>query len=247
MGLFDDLNRAGLLAIALNPEWVDQTAFTGAPISATSGVFLQNSPKALVQVAAREDVSKREARVKIDTFDLTVTVYTVTISGTAVVYDASSELPASNAALVAGIAAKIEADGVATLVVDAITDPDDADTILIIGKAEPDWFLDATVAGGTGALTATAAATGFDVQLYSTNGGIIKTASTGAPGRWVSPADSLYAGMDYHGWIERFDVAGLARYYAEIKNVTKHASDGSGVTATIANVAIGPAVLEATS
>ena len=251
MGLYEDLNRAGLLAIGLIPEWVDQddaaADYTGAPTGASSGVYLQDSPKTLVQVNAREAVHRREARVQVTVADLTTTVYTVTVSGTAVVYDASAELPANLAALVAGIAAAIEADAAATLVVDAVTDPDNPDTVLLTGKAEADWYLDVSVAGGTGALAATAAATGFDVRCYTTPGGLVKQGSTGKPNGWAKPVDASYPGNDYRGFVERLDTAGLDRLYVEVDNITKHASDGASVTATIAKVMVGPAVLEATS
>ena len=249
MGLYDDLNRAGLLAIALQPEWVDQDAapanWTGAPNSASDGVYLQASPKAMVQVNAREAVAYREGRVTVSTADLVATTYTVTIDGTAVVYDASAETPADLAALVAGIAAAIEADGTATLVVDAVTDPDDPNSVLITGKAEADWSLAIGVSGGAGVLTATAAATGFDLRCYSTPAGLVKADNTGKPGGWAQIVDAVYSGNTYRGFVERLNVAGVDRLYVEAYNLTKHASDGSSVVATLAKVMIGPAVLEA--
>jgi len=250
MGLYDDLNRYGLLAIGLIPEWVDQdttpASYTGAPTGASAGVYLQDSPKALVQVNARERVHRREGRVQITTADLTTTVYTVTIDGTAVVYDASVALPADLDALVQGIAAAIEADATATLVVDAVQDPDNTDSVLITGKAQADWSLDATVAGGTGAVAATAAATGFGVRIYTTPGGLVKSGNTGNANAWAQPADASFPGNGYRGFVERLDVAGLDRLYVEVHSLTKHASDGAAVTATIAKVMVGPAVLEAT-
>lgn len=250
-GLYNQLNAAGLLAIGLKPEWVDQDGtpddWTGAPAIATSGVYLQGSPKAMVQVNAREAVHRREGRVEITTADLTTTVYTTTIDGTAVVYNAAVELPADLAALVAGIAAKIELDAAATLVVDATTDPNDPNSVLITGKAEADWSLDATAAGGTGAVSATAAATGFDVRCYTTPGGIVKSSSTGKPNGWAAPVDAVYTGNTYRGFVERLTVAGLDRLYVEAYNLTKHAADGAAVVATLARVMVGPTVLEASS
>lgn len=245
MGLYDDLNRAGLLAIGLKPEWVDQGDYTGAPVNAAAGVYLQGSPKTLVHVAARESVHRREGRVQITTADLTTSVYTVTIDGTPVAYDASAELPANLAALVAGIAAAIEANGTTTLVVDAVTDPDAADTVLITGKAEADWSLDATVAGGTGAVAASAAAASFDMRIFVTPGGIVKTGSTGNANGWTMPVDADYTGLDYHGFTERYDTAGLDRLYVECGNLAGHGADGVAVTPTLARVMVGPAVLEA--
>lgn len=244
MGLYEDLNRAGLLAIGLTPEWVDLTAYTGAPASPSSGAYLQGSPRAMLYVAAREDVQYRTGRVQITTTDLAAT-YTITVDGTAVVYDAAAEAPADLDALVAGIAAAIEADGTATLVVDALTDPDAADTVLITGKAEADWSLDAT-ATGSAVLAATADAADLDLRVWVTPGGLIKSGSTGNAGGWVQPVDAAYSGLGYRGAVERLDVAGLDRLYLEAYNVAGHASDGSAVQPQLARVMVGPTVLEAT-
>lgn len=247
MGLYEDLNRAGLLAIALKPEWVDQSSYTGAPSSVSDGVYLQDSPKALVQVNARESVHRRDARITIATYDLTTTVYTVVIDGNSVVYDASVELPADNAALRAGIANKINTDGtVGPLVTATDDDANNSDAILIVGDSEADFSFNCTVAGGSGAVTLTAAATGFDVRLYTSAGGIVKSGSIGAAQGWASPVDAEYSGNDYRGFVERLDVAGLERMYVELYNITKDGADGAAVVATIAKVMVGPAVLEAT-
>ena len=121
MGLFDDLNRAGLLAIGLIPEWVDQVVDADPPASDSSGAFLQNSPRAIGYVAAREDARRRTARLTVTVFDLTVSVYNVTIDAVLVTYDASVSLPASNADLISEIAALVDAVS-GGLVVNAITD-----------------------------------------------------------------------------------------------------------------------------
>ncbi len=244
---FSELNAAGLLAIGLKPEWVDQTAYTNPPALASAGVYLQDSPRAIAYVAAREDVHRRTARVKIDVFDLTVTVYTFNVSGTVITYDASVQLPATNALLVSGIAAVITA--AVPAVVFAETDPDDADTILIVGVAADgaSWYLDATTAGGVGAVSSTIDAESFDVRLYTTPGGIVKTGSTGSPERWVSPPAYIFTSNTWHGFEEPVDVGGRERMYIEVSNLAKHASDGASVVATIASVMVGPAVLEATT
>jgi hypothetical protein len=159
------------------------------------------------------------------------------------------ELPASNAALRQGIADKINADGtVGPLVTASDDDANTSDAILIVGDSEADYSFDATVTGGAGTLSSlTAAATGFDVRVYVLPGGIVKSGSTGNPSGWVLPADAIYAGNSWRGFAERLDVAGLDRLYVEAYNLTKHASDGGSVVATLARVMVGPAVLEASS
>lgn len=248
MGTFEDLNIAGLQALGLNPKWVDilQANTVGAPNSASDGVFTEDSPKSLIYVALREDVSLRTSRVVIGVADLTVTVYTVIINGNSVVYDASVELPATATLLVSGIADKINADGTVGPLVTASADPDAlTTTILIQGKAEPDYSINATAVGGTGTLTFNADGAGCDIRVYATPGGALASGSTGNPDRWVKPLDALYPGIDFRGFFERFDTAGLDRVYVEIENLAGHASDGGSITQNVAGTMVGPSVVEA--
>lgn len=246
MGLFEDLNSAGLRAIGLVPQWVDVAAaqYTGAPDSASDGVYLEDSPRALVYVAVREDVSLRTSRVVITSYDLTVTVYTVTIDGNAVVYDASVELPATNAALLEGIRDKINNDATVKLIVTADVDPDNTDTVRIKGDAEADYSINVTAVGGTGTLTFNADASTFDLRGYCTSGGIVKSGSVGNADRWVSPLDFYYTSNNYRGFMERFDVAGLDRLAVELENIAGHGSDGGSITLNVAGVMIGPTVIQ---
>ncbi len=256
MGSTERLNRAGELAIGLTPEWVDQTAFAGAPSAPSDGVFLtgfgenKGTASAQGQVNAREEIHRRTGRIKVDTFDLLVGIYSITIEGSLVSYDASVDLPADNAELISDLVDLINA-GPAPII-DAVTaslDPDDVDTVLILGDVEADWSLDATLAGGTGAITVTADATGFDVRLYTTPGGIVREAllNVGNPEGWVLAENAEWPGKGFRGWNERVDIAGRDRAYLEVFNITKDAADGATLTATIFKVMIGPHVIQATA
>lgn len=262
MGSTEDLNRAGLLAIGLIPEWVDQGVFTGAPNTTSRGVFLtgfgesKGTAGAQGQVNARAEVHRRTGRIKIDTFDLLVGVYSITIEAALLTYDTSVELPADNAALVQGLVDEI--NGGPAAITDALTasvDPEDADAVLLLGDVEAGWSLDATLAGGTGAITVTADATGFDVRLFTTPGGILRSGTNpetlepnaGNPDGWALAANAEWPGNSYRGWHERFDIAGRDRAYLEVYNVTKDAADGATLTPTIHKVMIGPHVIEATA
>lgn len=245
MGAFDQLNSGGLLSLGLNVEWVDQTTYTGAPVGADAGVYLNGSPSGMFAVALREAAHTREARVEITTADLTTTVYTVTINGNDVDYDASAETPADADELLQGIVDAINADGTVGAIVTAAVDPDNADTVLLTGDDEDDYSIAVSVAGGTGALACTAAATSCSVRIWSTPGGIIKSGSTGYDG-WVKPANGLVTGVDSGGVMERITCGSMGRIYVELLSLDGHASDGGSVELTVARVMAGPSVLEAT-
>ena len=258
MGTFEDLNVAGLLSIGLQPEWTDIEAadYTGAPSSAadgiplTTGSSLSASPVAYFSVDVREEVQRRTVYYQVTTADLTTTVYSVEINGNTVAYDASSSLPASATALIAGIAAAINADGTVGPLVTAIADPARPTThVKITGDTEVDFTFDGSVAGGTGAIALSGDAASCKVRVFLMAGGIIRDGSTGST-RWKCPpgAGGIVAEWtaDYRGLTDRLTVAGYSRIYVEIDDITKVTGDGT-VTATIAHVMAGPAVLEATS
>lgn len=248
MGLYEDINRAGLLSIGLIPEWVDISSaeYLAPPDSDDAGVYLQNSPRVNLSVDLREEVHRRTARVVVGTADLTTTVYTVTINGTAVAYDASSALPANATALVAGIAAALEANGTVGPLVVATADPAaPTTTILIKGVSSADFSIAIGVAGGTGTLSCNADAASCTVRIYYTAGGIVKTGSTGS-GRWKSPASGVWTSILAYGLWDKLDCGGAARAAVTLSSITGHASDGGSVTLNIARVMVGPSVLEAT-
>lgn len=245
MGLFEELNEAGLLSIGLTPQWVDLTlaAVTGAPDAASDGVFLENSPTTLVFVALREEVHRRTCRVVVTVADVAST-HTNTIGGNAV----ATTGRATPALTVIDMVADIIADGPAFAVAQPSVDPDDATgaTLLLTGKAEADYAIDSTVAGGTGAVTISADALSCNLRLLHTRGGIVKSGSAALANRWVEPNGGAFSSLDYRGFSERFDTAGWDRLYPEIDTVAGHGGDGS-VTLNLASISIGPAVLEAST
>lgn len=249
-GLFEQLNQAGLLAIGLNPEWadLDVTILSGLPSGSNDGVDLQKSPVCLVNVRVRDRIDVRTVRIEVTTFDLTVTVYTTIIDGNSVVFDAAVELPATDALLLQGIADKINADGTVGPIVAASVDPDNADTILIEGKAEADYTFDVTAVGGSGVVSGTGDPRQADARVLFTPGGTIKSNSTGAENKWSIALDAEYAAIDIKGLFERLDCAGLERAYIQVFNVLGVAGDGGSISnTTVAGVMVGPSVLEAAS
>jgi len=261
MGAFEDLNIAGLLAIGLQPEWtdIDLADYTGAPSSLTDGIplttgsSLSATPSASWSVDVRDEVQHRTVYYEVTTADLTVTVYRVTIDGNNVDYDASSELPADAAALIAGIAAAVVADGTVGAIVSAVADPDNPTTkVKITGLTEPDYSFDGTVTGGSGAIALSGDAAGCTIRAYLVAGGIVRDGSVGST-RWktVPGGDGSIAEWTagYRGMTDRLSVAGYDRLYIEIDDIANVTGDGATVTVTpsIAHVMAGPAVIEATS
>lgn len=250
---FADLNDAGLLAIALIPEWVDQDAatsdYTGAPDAASAGVYLQASPKAVGEIKLREEVHRRTARIVVGVGD-TATTYTISIDGNTVATVPSASVVATT---VSEWADDINADVTVGALVTASVDPDDATgaTLLIQGIAEADYSIDYTLAGGTGTVTSfTADASSAAGRFFVSRGGLTKSGSdTGKENSWALALNGDLGAITYRGMTERFDVAGYTNGYLEVYDIAGVAGDGAtnAVTLTIYSVAIGPAVLEATS
>lgn len=265
-GNAESLNAAGLLAIALTPEWVDQASYTGAPTSASAGVSLAVSelnatPKAMVRVSARTNVHRREARVTVTTRDATAN-YTVTVNGTAIATTTGAF--ANNDLILVELKAKIAADAtvggaagasqvVTSILLDANGDETDgtvaggtaAATLVVQGTVEADYSI-AVSAGGTGVLACEADPVSFDLRVFGYEAGIVRDGSDASSG-WDMILDGDYTSLDYRGFIERYDVAGLSRLYVEVDNIAGHASDGGTVTYAMSRVRIGPSVLEASS
>lgn len=242
-GAFETLNLKGLDALGLNPIWTDVETYTTIPDGADDGVYLYGSPKALGFVALRENVAKRTARVVITTAALTGTTYTVSINGNDVDYNSTSETPADADELVQGIVDAINNDGTVGPIVTASVDQDDEAglTIKIVGDTEADYSIDTTLTGGTGAVTVNADACSCDVRFYATHGGSVASEEDGAANVWVQPLDGLYEDIDYHGFLERFDIGGCDRAKIVLENLAGHADDGDEVTLN-AHVMIGPSV-----
>jgi hypothetical protein len=244
MGLFEDLNLAGLQAIGLNPEWTSVAIAdaTGEPDSASAGVYCQGSPRTQVTVDARTRVAARSARIQITTADLTTTIYTVAVGGVSVVYDASSGLPADADELVSDIVDAINGDAPMAAIVTASVDPDDEDgmTILLQGVDPDDYSFNAIAAGGTGVVALTADPATLDVLVYTTRGGAMASGDETDPGGWRLVFGGVFP-VDRRGFVERFDTAGMDRLYVEVADLRGHPLDGAAVS-YVPRIMIGPAI-----
>lgn len=237
MGTFEKANDLAILSGGRKPAWEEETSYTGAPTSTTSGVYLDNTLHAIVAVTLREEAHRRTARLTLDVVDLTA-VYTVTIDGNAVAYDAGAGGAANAEDIIQGIAAAIVASGPASAIVTASAEDEDDDstdeTVLLVGVAEADYTLD-IAATGTGELAAVAD------PMTGALRGWIKAREASAPAAWLLAYDADYT-ITRRGFMERFDVGGLERLYVEVYDL---AGTGDGVDVTYAaKVEIGPCVIE---
>lgn len=251
-GAFENLNQAGWLALLLQPEWTDQDAaaadYTDAPSSATDGVSVLDAPRAGVLVALRENAAFRTSRVEITAADA-ATTYTISINGTAVNVTGLSTLSTIASGLVTAIAGNPTVDALVT----ATVDPDDGTgaTVLITGKSDANYYIDASVSGGTGTLSFSADAVTCTVDVWASPGGLIRSSSTGYENGWVRARgrdhDALTYSLDYGGLIDIVDCGPYRQLYLELSSIAGHGSDGGSITLTIGRVAIGPGVLAASS
>jgi len=239
--MYELANLLATLMVGRDPQWTEQTTYTGAPDTADDGVDLVNCPKTLVDVAMREEVHRRTVKVTIDTLDLTAT-YTIYINGITCAYDAGAGGATDEEDVIHGIrdAVNTAASAVVTAVaIDADGDGDD-DTVVITGDAEAHYYV-SEAATGTAVQAVVADPDQGTMRLYGKYRGTV-TANT--PAGWRMVLDQEFV-LDYRGFMERFETAGLDRLYVELASVDG-TSDGSTITyAPLVNVA--PAVQEETS
>lgn len=247
MGDFETVNDLSILTVARRPQWVAQGASTGAP-DGTGGVYLQDSPKAALAILVREETHRRSGRVAI-LFDGAST-YTVDIDGNAVATVGNIDLATTIADLAADITADTPAgagDLVTATAVESVVGGG-IDTLLLRGKAEADFVVTLSVAGGAGTITGTLDRSGTSTRLWFTgkSPNAPGATSSGGAGVFALASGAAYV-VDYRGFVERFDTAGLDRGYAELHTLTNPA-DVAGAAATIAyrtpDILWGPAVKE---
>lgn len=243
MPSIQSVNIEAILSVGRTPEWQKQTSFTGAPSSAISGIWLDNTVVTLVTVDLRETLAKRTARVTMATLDTGAT-YTVTIAGSAcqkaTPTDEDDLLTGLRDAINAGVSATVTAVALDASGVDVSISSAAAKSVLIRGVAEADYAI-AISATGTGALACVADAASASVRLFGTIRGSAKDASTTAPSGWRMINGASGITVDYRGWLERFQAPGLDRLYVELYDIAGHGSDGGTVTYA-PTVHVGPAV-----
>ena len=240
--IYTTATQLAILLAGRAPVWSTQAnaGSTTPPSAGTSGTALQDAVRTLVHVSLREQAHRRTARLTVPTLDLTC-VYTVTIEGTAVAYDATADGAASRQDVIEGIAAAINADGTANLIVAASTEMSDGvnvDTVLIRGLAEEDWSIDFTESDS--AVVACEA----DPARASMRLWWLPDARVGS----TPPTVWAWSGEVYEvsrrGLVERFESAGLARLFVQLYDRLGDSADGSMVTYSDRVISVGPCLSE---
>lgn len=221
MGLFETLNRLGVLGAGRRPEWRAQASTDGPPPALSAGVALGGAMKTLVHVALRDVAHYQSARVTLE-YEAGAT-YTVTINGEAVVQSADTDTATTLAALADAINANVTLDGVveASISGGVLVVRDVADAPFTISVSNTPVAVDD--------MTVEVDATSCTARVWLLPGGIN---NTDRPATWVVAGQGEFT-LDHRGLMERLDTAGIDRLYVEI-------ADADGVV----RVAVGPGVLE---
>jgi len=210
---------------------------SGAPPNGDNGVNVENAIVSLSALSPRRNASAFTSRITVDTFDLLLGVYTVTVNGNAVNYDASVALPADNAAFLAGLATAINDDvTVGGLVSAAVSDLNgdgiaDGITLTNLGAVDATHTTQVGVVGGTGELSFVEDAVSFDATLWLLFDTSL-TASLVIP--WCRVNAASYTGIDYRGFAERFETSGALRVYWQIENIVGPGSPSPSVQIVVA-------------
>lgn len=221
MGLFQTLNRLGVLAVGRRPEWASQSIIEGAPSSSGAGVALSGAVKTMVSIALRDQAHLHTAWVTIGEDDIAGTTYRVTVDGNNVDTTGDTDQATTLAAMAADINADVAAGAVVTAAVE------DGELVLR-GKGEDVYTVAVSIEAGNGEMSETADATTAAARVWLLSGG------TGdMPGVWVLANEGVLEGLDRRGLVERLSVAGCARCYVEVFD-----ADGK------VSVAVGPGVME---
>lgn len=241
MGNNESLNKYGLLSIGINPEWSDFSTLdlTGVPSAAAAGLALNKTPSSMWQVNPRTDIAFRTTRVEVTAGDAAST-YTVTIDGNA---SGGSTGNAAPAAIVLDLITEIQGTPAVDALVTASVDADDVSgaTLLLQGKAVADYTMDAAVAAGAGTVALTGEPAGCTTTLFGTPGGSLATDEPAYDG-WSKVPDGEFV-VDQSGTMQRFDVAGLGRVYAQVHTLVAVAGDGGSLTLDVAVVRLSRATL----
>ncbi|RAL23041.1 hypothetical protein DL240_09145 [Lujinxingia litoralis] len=220
MGLFETLNRLGVLGAGRRPEWRSQSTTYGPPAALSAGVPLSGAMKTLVYVAPREEAHYRTARIRLS-FSKSA-LYTATINGIDVDQGAYNNEATTLSKLAEGINADVNLQPLVQATYDA-----DAREVIVRGLGPEDFMI--TTTSTYGDITVHADATECTARVWLLPGGIANAAK---PSAWVQASRGEFM-LDHRGMVERVDTAGFDRLYIEI-------ADADGLV----HVAVGPGVLE---
>lgn len=240
MGNFQASNAFAVQSVCAQPLWTVQDGYTGAPSSVASGVNVASAVAAgwQVQLRPRAVVTGfpgRQVVVTVVVLDVT-SHYTVTVDGTACTYNATGG--DTIALVLAGMAAAINTNGTANLVVAAVAT---STTLTVTGLGEADWTIGlSTTATGTliGVADPTTATGRF--WIYGASGPTNNVPAYASGQAWTGGLSGIV--WDYHGDGAIIATNWVSQLYIELYSVSGTGDvAGSGGTITYAaQVVIGP-------
>lgn len=221
------------------PNWTSEvrTAASTFPSSIASGVDMEDAVRCLWRVLPRADATKRVAYVTPGVLDASST-YRVTVGGV----NCDGAGSATLATVLTNVAAAINASASATVTASVVDLDGDTvnDSVKLVGVANADWSFAASIVSGTGTWSLKKAdATSCNVRFWALPEGY--DADT-TPSTWAMIANFPVA-VTYRGMVDEIKSGGISRLFAEVTDLTGHASDGSGIT-YMTTVDIGPCVRE---
>ncbi len=200
------------------------------------------------------------SRVAIRVLDLT-DVYTITINGNAVAFDAGGAGSTTALEVLEGWRDAINADVTVGPLVTAVVEDADGDgtndTLVVRGDAEADYSVAVSVAGAA-ELDLLADPSTLQLRIYlqertpkAPGIAVPNVAATGfvgkiAPGDWRQPNGAEY-NASFRGFTEEFNTAGQSRIYVELFNITNPGGDAALAPHTFTltpRITTGPAALE---
>lgn len=202
-GIFNLLNRLGILSAARQLNWSEQLATTGRPGTSVDGVNCADSLFSVLLVQCREQPKFRTTRITFGSFTGAST-YTVALDGgtPSPIADGVSVEATVNQAVI-----DLNADvNINTIAVAAAELRDGVWTLVLRGIAEADYSCAVVVATGTGTILSDQDATGATAVGFSVPAGL------SAPDAWAAfPGGDFTVTTD--NLIERFRTAGMQRVY----------------------------------
>lgn len=245
---FDLASSLGVLSVGRDPSGQTHAVsgvITNPPIDAADGAPLQDAVVALLSIDVRENVSKRTTRIRIPTLVIGDT-FTLTIDGGTAAYDSTGDADLDEVMTSLRDAINADADVNTTIVarvVDSTQDPPvevagSNDELIIEGLGNADYSVDFTRVGSS-VLSVIADPTSCEAFMYAQRG---RAPNTTANTRWRRVPGSYV--IDSDGYMERWNIAGLARLYVRLGSIAGPGGDGSGVVLRTPDIDIAPGIAE---
>lgn len=204
-GLFNLLNRLGVLSAARKLIWTEQESFASSPSSAVDGVNVSDSLYTAVNVLCREQPGYRTTRITFTDFD-GVSGYTVTLNGGTPVALADG---ATIAETVDNAVQTLNDNVNSNTIITATAETRDGTyTLILKGKAEADYTCVVATSSGTGVINADLDATSAEIVLF------VQPSGSSAPDAWSAFPNGAFD-VTTDNLIERFRTAGMRRLYCK--------------------------------